>query len=52
MGRMRALATSLPLAPRTAWWFSPGSLVVAFTLLRLALAATAPLLPQEAYYWT
>ncbi|MEO8081123.1 MAG: glycosyltransferase family 39 protein [Caldimonas sp.] len=27
-------------------------LVVAFTLLRLLLAATAPLLPQEAYYWT
>jgi 4-amino-4-deoxy-L-arabinose transferase-like glycosyltransferase len=28
------------------------ALIAAFTLLRLLLAATAPLLPQEAYYWT
>lgn len=31
----------------------PVALVIgAFLLLRLALAATSPLLPQEAYYWT
>ncbi len=29
-----------------------GQLIAGFTLLRLLLAATAPLLPQEAYYWT
>jgi 4-amino-4-deoxy-L-arabinose transferase-like glycosyltransferase len=29
-----------------------GALVAAFTAVRLLLAATAPLLPQEAYYWT
>jgi hypothetical protein len=28
-----------------------GALIAAFTLLRLLLAATVPLLPQEAYYW-
>ena len=28
------------------------TLVVGFTLLRLLLAATTPLLPQEAYYWS
>ncbi len=28
------------------------ALIVGFTLLRLLLAATLPLLPQEAYYWT
>ncbi len=28
------------------------ALITAFTLLRLLLAATLPLLPQEAYYWT
>ena len=27
-------------------------LIAGFSLLRLVLAATAPLLPQEAYYWT
>ncbi|HMN74577.1 MAG TPA: glycosyltransferase family 39 protein [Burkholderiaceae bacterium] len=27
-------------------------LIAAFTLLRLVLAATVPLLPQEAYYWS
>ncbi len=27
-------------------------LIAAFTVLRLALAATVPLLPQEAYYWS
>lgn len=27
------------------------ALIAAFTLLRLALAASLPLLPQEAYYW-
>ncbi|MES2185049.1 MAG: glycosyltransferase family 39 protein [Pseudomonadota bacterium] len=32
----------------------PGALllIAAFTLLRLVLAATAPLTPEEAYYWT
>lgn len=29
-----------------------GLLIAAFTLLRLLLAATVPLLPQEAYYWS
>ncbi len=29
-----------------------GALILGFTLLRLLLAATVPLLPQEAYYWT
>jgi 4-amino-4-deoxy-L-arabinose transferase-like glycosyltransferase len=28
-----------------------GALIAVFTLLRLLLAATVPLLPQEAYYW-
>ncbi|HPO19070.1 MAG TPA: glycosyltransferase family 39 protein [Rubrivivax sp.] len=28
------------------------ALIAGFTLLRLVLAATAPLLPQEAYYWS
>jgi hypothetical protein len=28
------------------------ALIAAFTLLRLTLAATTPLLPQEAYYWS
>jgi 4-amino-4-deoxy-L-arabinose transferase-like glycosyltransferase len=28
------------------------ALIAGFTLLRLLLAATAPLLPQEAYYWS
>ncbi len=28
-----------------------GALIAGFTLLRLLLAATVPLLPQEAYYW-
>ncbi|HEV7578101.1 MAG TPA: glycosyltransferase family 39 protein [Caldimonas sp.] len=28
------------------------AVIGAFTLLRLVLAATSPLLPQEAYYWT
>lgn len=28
------------------------ALIVGFTLLRLVLAASAPLLPQEAYYWS
>jgi hypothetical protein len=27
-------------------------LITGFTLLRLLLAATLPLLPQEAYYWS
>ncbi|MBK8118503.1 MAG: glycosyltransferase family 39 protein [Sulfuritalea sp.] len=31
---------------------SIGLLILGFTLLRLVLAAVAPLLPQEAYYWT
>ena len=31
---------------------SIGLLIAAFTLLRLLLAATVPLLPQEAYYWS
>ncbi|HYN58662.1 MAG TPA: glycosyltransferase family 39 protein [Rubrivivax sp.] len=30
----------------------PVLLIAAFTLLRLLLAATTPLLPQEAYYWS
>jgi len=41
------------------WWRAlPGQsraiafLIAGFSLLRLALAAIAPLLPQEAYYWT
>ena len=29
-----------------------GLLIAGFTLLRLLLAATVPLLPQEAYYWS
>ena len=28
------------------------ALIAGFTLLRLWLAATTPLLPQEAYYWS
>jgi 4-amino-4-deoxy-L-arabinose transferase-like glycosyltransferase len=31
---------------------APLLLIAAFTLLRLLMAASAPLLPQEAYYWT
>ena len=31
---------------------SIGLLIAAFTVLRLLLAATVPLFPQEAYYWT
>ncbi|HMO48235.1 MAG TPA: glycosyltransferase family 39 protein [Rubrivivax sp.] len=37
-----------------AWAAQPGAiaaLIAGFTLLRLLLAATVPLLPQEAYYW-
>ena len=52
-------ASLSPAPPGASRWdglaAGPGSvagLVVAFTLLRLLLAATAPLLPQEAYYWT
>jgi hypothetical protein len=30
----------------------PALLIAGFTLLRLLLAATTPLLPQEAYYWS
>ena len=47
-------------APSTGSQRQPGSdhpqalvgLIVGFTLLRLLLAATVPLVPQEAYYWT
>ena len=31
---------------------APVLLIVGFTLLRILLAATEPLLPQEAYYWS
>ena len=45
-----------PAAPsRDAWQDSSvaiATLIAGFTLLRLLLAATTPLLPQEAYYWS
>lgn len=45
----------LGAAPADDWTAQRGAiagLIGAFTLLRLLLAATAPLLPQEAYYWS
>lgn len=42
----RAGCVPSPDARAIAW------LIACFTLLRLLMAATAPLLPQEAYYWT
>ena len=43
----RGLWQTLPDTTGAVWL-----LIVGFTLLRLVLAATLPLLPQEAYYWT
>ncbi|MDF1481622.1 ArnT family glycosyltransferase [Extensimonas sp. H3M7-6] len=39
--------TIAPPDGRAIFW-----LIAGFTLLRLCMAATVPLLPQEAYYWT
>lgn len=51
------MPTASPSVPRTSAWQTPRShaifwLIAGFTLLRLLMAATVPLLPQEAYYWT
>ena len=54
------MSTSLSLTPpgrplASAWpehRLAIAALIAGFTLLRLLLAATTPLLPQEAYYWT
>ena len=43
-------ARPLPTSPEHA--LALPALIAAFTLLRLLLAATTPLLPQEAYYWS
>ncbi len=44
-----AASRGLPWAERLE---GPALLIAGFTLLRLLLAATTPLLPQEAYYWS
>jgi len=54
------VSTSLTLSPPdpiatrdgAAHRLALAALIAGFTLLRLLLAATTPLLPQEAYYWT
>ncbi|RCX08576.1 ArnT family glycosyltransferase [Extensimonas vulgaris] len=51
------MPTASPPLPRTSAWQTPSFqaifwLIAGFTLLRLCMAATVPLLPQEAYYWT
>ncbi len=46
---------TLPASRRAAWpdsGHAVAALIATFTLLRLLLAATVPLLPQEAYYWS
>ncbi len=42
----------MPTGDRAAQPGAIAALIAGFTLLRLLLAATVPLLPQEAYYWS